>query len=42
MAKDVDAALTSIIQTEGKCSELAARDYIKEMRRSRRYVADVY
>ena len=42
MAKEVEAALCRIIEEEGKCSSFAAREYIKEMRRSKRYLTDVY
>jgi sulfite reductase (NADPH) flavoprotein alpha-component len=42
MAKDVENTLTTIIEKEGKCSHQAAREYIKEMRHSKRYLADVY
>lgn len=42
MAKEVEATLSVIIEEEGKCSSFAAREYIKEMRRAKRYLTDVY
>jgi sulfite reductase (NADPH) flavoprotein alpha-component len=42
MAKDVDAALTTIIKTHGAMSEEAAHDYKRELVASHRYVRDVY
>ena len=41
-AKDVDAALTTIIRTHGAMSEEAAYDYKREMVAEKRYVRDVY
>jgi sulfite reductase (NADPH) flavoprotein alpha-component len=42
MAKDVDAALTSIIQTHGGMSHERAHDYKRELVADKRYVRDVY
>jgi sulfite reductase alpha subunit-like flavoprotein len=42
MAKDVDAALTTIIRTHGGKSESAAQTYKRELIADKRYVRDVY
>ncbi|OMC29302.1 molybdopterin oxidoreductase [Mycobacterium sp. GA-1841] len=42
MAKDVDAALSTILRTHGGMSEDAARDYKRELIADKRYVRDVY
>ncbi|WP_322052091.1 bifunctional nitrate reductase/sulfite reductase flavoprotein subunit alpha [Paraburkholderia bannensis] len=42
MAKDVDAALKSVVAQHGGLSEEAADDYVGQMARERRYVRDVY
>jgi sulfite reductase alpha subunit-like flavoprotein len=42
MAKDVDAALTSIITTHGRLSDQQAHDYKRELVGTKRYVRDVY
>ncbi|OBF37330.1 molybdopterin oxidoreductase [Mycobacterium sp. ACS1612] len=42
MAKDVDAALTSIIRRHGSMSDEDAHDYKRELVASKRYVRDVY
>jgi sulfite reductase (NADPH) flavoprotein alpha-component len=42
MAKDVDAALTTIIQRHGGLSTEAAHDYKRELVAEKRYVRDVY
>jgi sulfite reductase (NADPH) flavoprotein alpha-component len=42
MAKDVDAALGTIIRTHGGMSEEAAHDYKRELVADKRYVRDVY
>ena len=42
MAKDVDAALTKIVQTHGKMSSGAATLYVSDMSKERRYLRDVY
>ncbi|AKS33652.1 bifunctional nitrate reductase/sulfite reductase flavoprotein subunit alpha [Mycolicibacterium goodii] len=42
MAKDVDAALTTILRTHGGMSEERARDYKRDLVAEKRYVRDVY
>lgn len=42
MAKDVEATLQSIIEEFGGRDAQAARDYIKQLRQSKRYLRDVY
>jgi sulfite reductase (NADPH) flavoprotein alpha-component len=42
MAKDVEAMLLKIAEAEGKMSFDQARQYIKELRLSKRYLRDVY
>ena len=42
MARDVDAALTSVIKTHGRMSEEAAHHYKRELVAEKRYVRDVY
>ncbi|OBH01311.1 molybdopterin oxidoreductase [Mycobacterium sp. E136] len=42
MAKDVDAALTTIIETHGGMSHEQAHDYKRELVATKRYVRDVY
>ncbi len=42
MAKDVDAALTSVIKAHGGMSEEAAHHYKRELVAEKRYVRDVY
>jgi len=42
MAKDVDAALTSIIKMHGSMSDEDAHEYKRELVASKRYVRDVY
>lgn len=42
MAKDVDSALKTIIQTHGKLSAEAAAEYVSKMAQEKRYVRDVY
>ncbi len=42
MAKDVDAALHSIIKTQGGMTPEAATEYINRLKRDKRYVRDVY
>ncbi|HKV19594.1 MAG TPA: molybdopterin oxidoreductase, partial [Mycobacterium sp.] len=42
MARDVDAALTSIIKTHGRMSAEAAHHYKRELVADKRYVRDVY
>ncbi|MBA2367778.1 MAG: sulfite reductase [Candidatus Protochlamydia sp.] len=42
MAKDVEAALQTIIQEFGRLGAQEARDYIKKLRQQKRYLRDVY
>ncbi|CAB3800860.1 Periplasmic nitrate reductase [Paraburkholderia caffeinitolerans] len=42
MAKDVDAALRSVVAHHGGMSDDAAGEYVGQMTRERRYVRDVY
>ncbi len=42
MAKDVDAALHEIIAKQGGMETAAAADYVKQMKKDRRYQRDVY
>ncbi|MFD1560491.1 molybdopterin-dependent oxidoreductase [Paraburkholderia silviterrae] len=42
MAKDVDAALRSVVAHHGGMSDEAAGEYVGQMARDRRYVRDVY
>ncbi len=42
MARDVDNALTAIIETHGKMSREMARDFKRELVAAKRYVRDVY
>ncbi|WP_106743446.1 diflavin oxidoreductase [Yoonia maritima] len=42
MAKDVDAALHHIIETQGGMTPEAATDYVNRLKREKRYVRDVY
>ncbi len=42
MAKDVEAALLSIIEKYGNLSEQGARAHLKHLRASRKYMTDVY
>ncbi|MEM6760360.1 MAG: sulfite reductase flavoprotein subunit alpha [Pseudomonadota bacterium] len=42
MAKDVDAALHTIVETHGGISAEAATDYVNRLKRDKRYVRDVY
>ena len=42
MAKDVDAALRSVIQTHGGMIPEAATDYVNRLKRDKRYLRDVY
>jgi sulfite reductase (NADPH) flavoprotein alpha-component len=42
MAAGVDTALSAIIQTHGRLSAEAARDYKRELVASKRYLRDVY
>ncbi len=42
MAKDVDAMLHRIVMQEGGMGEDKAREYIENLKRSKRYARDVY
>lgn len=42
MAKDVEAMLQSVIQEFGRKESQAAREYIKQLRQTKRYLRDVY
>jgi len=42
MAKDVDVALHAIIAEQGGLNHAAAEDYVKQMKKDRRYQRDVY
>lgn len=42
MAKDVDAALKTIVQTHGHMTPEAAAEYVSTMAQEKRYVRDVY
>ncbi len=42
MAKDVEAALQKIIETEGKMSTDDAKGYLKTLKKEKRYLRDVY
>jgi sulfite reductase (NADPH) flavoprotein alpha-component len=42
MARDVNAAFHSIIETQGSMSAEAATEYVINLKRDKRYVRDVY
>jgi len=42
MAKDVNAALLDVIQTQGGKSEEEAAEYLSELKKAKRYLRDVY
>jgi sulfite reductase (NADPH) flavoprotein alpha-component len=42
MAKDVDEALHSIIETHGKLTTEGAQNYVADLKKQKRYVRDVY
>jgi sulfite reductase (NADPH) flavoprotein alpha-component len=42
MANDVDAALHEIIAQQGALEPAAAADYVRQMKRDKRYQRDVY
>jgi sulfite reductase (NADPH) flavoprotein alpha-component len=42
MAKDVDLALHDVIEKEGKMDVAAAAEYVKQMKKDKRYQRDVY
>ena len=42
MAKDVDVALHDIIVNEGGMTPAAAADFVKQLKKDKRYQRDVY
>ena len=42
MAKDVDVALHDVVAQEGRMEAAAAADYVKQMKKDKRYQRDVY
>ena len=42
MAKDVDAALHTVIERHGQRDPEAAKDYVQNLHETRRYLRDVY
>jgi sulfite reductase (NADPH) flavoprotein alpha-component len=42
MAKDVESTLVEIAKDQGKLSETEAKEYLKELRKQKRYLRDVY
>lgn len=42
MARDVDATLHRIIETQGGMTPEAAIDYVNRLKREKRYLRDVY
>lgn len=42
MAKDVETTLQRIVQEFGKKSETSAKEYVKDLRKQKRYLRDVY
>jgi sulfite reductase (NADPH) flavoprotein alpha-component len=42
MARDVDQALHRIVAEQGRLSDDAARAYVAELKRAKRYQRDVY
>jgi sulfite reductase (NADPH) flavoprotein alpha-component len=42
MAHDVEAALTQIVQQESAVSPEKAAEYVKSLKKQRRYLEDVY
>ena len=42
MAKDVDAALHAIVAEQGGLSPEQAADYVKQLKKEKRYQRDVY
>jgi sulfite reductase (NADPH) flavoprotein alpha-component len=42
MAKDVDQALHDIVAEQGRIDVTAAADYVKQMKKDKRYQRDVY
>jgi sulfite reductase (NADPH) flavoprotein alpha-component len=42
MAKDVDVALHDVVAQQGGMAAAAAVDYVKQMKKDKRYQRDVY
>jgi sulfite reductase (NADPH) flavoprotein alpha-component len=42
MAKDVDLALHEIVAQQGGMDTVAAADYVKQLKKNKRYQRDVY
>ncbi len=42
MAKSVEAAILDVFKKHGKMTELESKTYLKELRRNKRYLCDVY
>jgi sulfite reductase (NADPH) flavoprotein alpha-component len=42
MAKDVDVTLHHVISSQGGMDQAAAADYVKQMKKDKRYLRDVY
>jgi sulfite reductase (NADPH) flavoprotein alpha-component len=42
MAKDVDRTLHEIVRTHGAMSSAQASDYVRALKREKRYLRDVY
>ena len=42
MAKDVEAALLQILQDHGEMDLITGRNYLKNMRKEKRYLRDIY
>jgi sulfite reductase (NADPH) flavoprotein alpha-component len=42
MAKDVEMTLQNIVQEFGRKSETTAKEYVKDLRKQKRYLRDVY
>lgn len=42
MAKDVDKALFQIVKEEGNMAEVEAKKYLSDLKKAKRYLADVY
>ena len=42
MAKDVDATLHEVVVEHGGLTAAQAEDYVADLRRSKRYLRDVY
>ncbi len=42
MAKDVDRALHTIVETHGEMTSIDAQLYVKSLKSNKRYLRDVY